>query len=330
MQHIDWPKDEFPRNPLLSPFWLIWIAVAAVIGLSLFILMYHMPARSEGTAIAYCAQDQVFAEPIFQAFEKETLISVRSVFDSEAVKTVGIAHRLIAERSHPHCDVFWGNEEMRTRLLAANKIFRETNGWASFGFRTRRIVINTNRVTLGSAPRSLSELTNAIWRGKIALANPQFGTTSTHFHALRQHWGPARWEAWCRGLAANKPFLVDGNSVVVKLVGLGEAWVGLTDSDDIIAGKREAMPIAALPINSETLVIPNTVGVIRGAPNTDAADRLYDYLLGPQVAERLVAEGALEGVSISNISVPTLKVNWTDLLGDLEATTVKLNEIFLK
>ena len=252
------------------------------------------------------------------------------MFDSEAVKTVGIAHRLLAERGHPHCDVFWGNEEMRTRLLAANKIFRETNGWTSFGFRTRRIVINTNKMALGSAPRSLLELTNAIWRGKIAMANPQFGTTSTHFHALRQHWGPARWEAWCRGLAANKPFLVDGNSVVVKLVGAGEAWLGLTDSDDIAAGKREGMPIAALPVNSETLVIPNTVGVVRGTANTEAADRLYDYLLGPQVAERLVAEGALEGVSISSIPIPTLKVNWTDLLGDLEATTVKLNEIFLR
>ena len=38
-------------------------------------------------------------------------------------------------------------------------------------------------------------------------------------------------------MAANKPFLVDGNSVVVKLVGKGEAWVGLTDSDDIADGQ---------------------------------------------------------------------------------------------
>ena len=77
---------------------------------------------------------------------------------------------------------------------------------------------------------------------------PQFGTTATHFHALRQHWGDARWEAWCRALAANKPFLVDGNSVVVKMVGRGEAWIGLTDSDDIAAGQAEGLPIAALPM----------------------------------------------------------------------------------
>ncbi len=53
------------------------------------------------------------------AFEKETGIKVKAVYDSEAVKTVGLANRLLAERSHPQCDVFWGNEEMRTRQLAA-------------------------------------------------------------------------------------------------------------------------------------------------------------------------------------------------------------------
>jgi hypothetical protein len=31
--------------------------------------------------------------------------------------------------------VFWGNEEMRTRQLAAQGVFRETNGWAAFGHR---------------------------------------------------------------------------------------------------------------------------------------------------------------------------------------------------
>ena len=138
---------------------------------------------------------------------KQTGIKVRAVYDSEAVKTVGLANRLLAERSHPQCDVFWGNEELRTRQLAAQDVFRETNGWAAFGYRSRRIVINTNQLSLAAAPRSLLELTNDAWRGKVALAYPQFGTTATHFHALRQHWGDERWQAWCRALAANKPLL---------------------------------------------------------------------------------------------------------------------------
>ena len=69
------------------------------------------------------------------------------------------------------------------------------------------------------------------------MANPQFGTTAAHFQALRQYWGEAKWESWCRALAANRPLLVDGNSVVVKFVAQGEALVGLTDSDDIADGQ---------------------------------------------------------------------------------------------
>jgi iron(III) transport system substrate-binding protein len=280
--------------------------------------------------VAYCAQDEDFALPILNDFEKETGVKVRAVYDSEAVKTVGLANRLLAERRRPQCDLFWGNEEMRTRRLAAQGVFRATNGWAAFGYRTRRIVINTNKLPAAAAPRSIVELTNAAWRGKFALAMPQFGTTSTHFHVLRQVWGEARWLAWCRALAANQPMLVDGNSVVVKLVGGGEAWLGLTDSDDIAAARREGLPVAAMPVTEETLLIPNTVAVTRNAPHPEAAQRLFDFLQRPGVVQRLVAAQALDAVSPATLTTPTLKVNWDDLLHDLDTTTRDLNQIFLR
>jgi iron(III) transport system substrate-binding protein len=290
----------------------------------------RMIAPKQEVVIIYTSQDQEYAEPILREFEKQTGITVKTVFDSEAVKTVGIANRLLAERLHPRCDVFWGNEEMRTRLLAMQKVFRETNGWSTFGYRSRRIVINTNHVSFASLPHSLLDLTNRTWHGKLAFANPQFGTTATHFHALRQYWGPDLWESWCLGLVTNRPLLVDGNSVVVKLVGRGEAWLGLTDSDDIAAGQAEGMPITALLISPETLLIPNTVAIVRGSAHAEAAQKLSDYLQQRQIVSRLVAAGALEGVSAAAVSAPTLKVDWNELLKNLDQTTAKLNETFLR
>jgi iron(III) transport system substrate-binding protein len=174
------------------------------------------------------------------------------------------------------------------------------------------------------------ELTNEAWRGKLALAYPQFGTTSTHFHTLRQLWGDPKWEGWCRGIAANKPFLVDGNSVVVKLVGAGEAALGLTDSDDIAVGQKQGFPIVELPMNEETLLIPNTVGVVRGAPHPVSAQTLYEFLQQGPVVQTLVKANALEGTSASVIPVKTLVVDWAPLLRDLEKTTATLNAIFLR
>jgi iron(III) transport system substrate-binding protein len=284
--------------------------------------------HQEPTVIVYCAQDQVFAEPLLAEFTRQTGIKARAVFDSEAVKTVGLANRLLAEKDHPQCDIFWGNEELRTRQLAARGVFRATNGFTVFGFRSRRIVINTNKVSLTEAPRTLAELTNAVWRGKVALAYPMFGTTATHFLALRQRWGDGPWQAWCRALQANKPFLVDGNSVVVKLVGQGEAWIGLTDSDDIAGGIREGLPLAAMPLSLETLLIPNTVAVVRGAPHPAEAEQMFQFLQRPEVAERLVKEAALEGARASQRE--GLQVDWPALLADLDSATETMKQLFLR
>jgi iron(III) transport system substrate-binding protein len=323
----------------------LWLAGAVLFGLAfavawgLSIYERYQPAEK---VVLYCAQDQVFAEPILAEFTKQTGILVKPVFDSEAVKTVGLANRLLAEREHPVCDVFWGNEEFRTRQLAAASIFQETNGLAVFGQRSRRLVVNTNRIrnqpspnqstlqpmataSLITPPASLVELTNSRWRGRVSFAFPLFGTASTHFNALRQHWGESNWMAWCQALAANQPFIEEGNSHVVQRVARGEAWVGLTDSDDIESGRREGLPVAALPLTPELLLIPNTVAIVRNAPHPMAAQKLFKYLRGSGVREQLVAAAALEA---DTPTLTTLQPDWTALLHDLDRATDQLKEVF--
>jgi iron(III) transport system substrate-binding protein len=287
--------------------------------------------RGARFVVIYTSQDEVFAEPILQEFQKETGIEVRPVYDSEAVKTVGLVNRLLTERNNPRCDVFWNNEEFRTRQLAAHGVFRETNGWTHLGWRTRRIVFNTHLLTAATAPRAFSDATNPMWRGKGAAAYPLFGTTATHFHALRQLWGDDGWQKWCRALAANHPFLVDGNSVVVKQVSRGEAWFGFTDSDDIAGAQREGFPVAAMPVTPETLLIPNTVGVIRNCPHPEAAERLFEFISNPKVSQQLAGLGALEGATLGPAqSSEGLQVDWDKLLRDLEAATAETKQIFLR
>lgn len=280
--------------------------------------------------VVYCAQDQVYAEPLFREFQRQTGITVKPLFDSEAMKTVGLANRLLAERQHPQADFYWGNEELRTRQLAAREVFHPTNAWTPLGYRSRRIVINTNLLAAADAPTSLLELTNARWRGKVSLAYPLFGTTATHFLALRQHWGETNWLAWSRALVANQPFLEEGNSGVVRRVGRGAALVGLTDSDDITAGQREGLPVAALPLTAEQLLIPNTLSITRGARHEPAAHRLGEWLRKPETLRRLVADGALEGADPREVVIPTLQPEWEALLRDLERGTEQIKAIFLR
>ena len=323
----NWPKDFFGRGEIeMQLMWFIVpVILLAAAWWSLRKPSSSAPSRNE--VIVYAAQDQVFAEPMLKEFEQQTGIRVRTVFDSEAAKTVGLANRLLAEQKHPQCDVFWGNEELRTRQLAAMGVFRATNGWASFGYRSRRLALREGGSAV-PAPSSWSDLTNAAYRGKISMAYPLFGTTATHFMALRQHWGESNWLAWCRALAANKPFIVDGNSVAVKFLVRGEAAVALTDSDDIAAEIREGAKLHALPMSGETLLIPNTVAVVNGCPHPDAAQKLFEFLQTSAVTERLIAVHALEGAWSNDVWTSTLHPDWDALVRDLNKATEQMQEIF--
>jgi ABC-type Fe3+ transport system substrate-binding protein len=117
---------------------------------------------------------------------------------------------------------------------------------------------------------------------------------------------------------------------VVKLVGAGEAAIGLTDSDDIAVGQKQGSPIGELPMNEETLLIPNTAGVVRGAPHPESAQMLFDFLQQEAVVRTLVNASALEGASAQAVPAKTLPVDWEPLLKDLERTTTTLNAIFLR
>jgi iron(III) transport system substrate-binding protein len=277
------------------------------IALAVLALILMGCGQSGRVVIVYTSQDQVYAEPILAEFTRQTGIKVLPVFDSESVKTAGLVQRLIAEKDCPVADIFWSNEEMLSRQLIARGVL-DLNHIAYVGQRTRRIVINTNKVSLADAPRSLREFTDPQWRGKIAMAYPVYGTTAAHMARIREAWGDEKWKDWCAKVAANKPFIVDGNSVVVKLVGAGEAWIGLTDSDDVAAGLRNGLPIAAVPIdpkfNDEFLRIPNTIAIVNGSAAEQGAQAFYTFAQSEKTLAALVAVNALESVEPgSSISI---------------------------
>ena len=122
--------------------------------------------------VVYTSVDQVYAQEVFQAFTRETGLKVRPLFDTEEAKTLGLVHRLVAERDHPQADVFWNGECARTawlnekgliqpfRALSAEGIdmaWRDSkDGWTGFAARARVIVYNTDKVK--SPPKTLQDL----------------------------------------------------------------------------------------------------------------------------------------------------------------------------
>jgi iron(III) transport system substrate-binding protein len=71
--------------------------------------------------------------------------------------------------------------------------------------------------------------------------------------------------------------------------------VGVTDTDDAISEVKAGRPVVIIFPDQQagkpgTLFIPNTLALIKNAPNPDGGRNLIDFLLSPAVEKRL-AEG---------------------------------------
>jgi iron(III) transport system substrate-binding protein len=261
--------------------------------------------------VVYTSVDQPVAEPILREFERKTGIKVDVQTDTEATKSAGLAARLQAEKANPQADVWWGNEVFHTINLAESGVlaayesasakdipqqFKDPqHRWAGYCLRARVLAVST---AAGAPPdvknvTGLEAMRTPAFRNRIAMARPSAGTTGGHVSALYALWGNEKADAFFRDLRGNGVKLLGGNSVVADQVGQGTVWVGMTDNDDVDAGKKAGGQLEMVlpdqgPQGHGTLTIPCTVGLVAGAKHTDAAKKLIDYLLSAEVERKLI------------------------------------------
>lgn len=278
--------------------------------LSVGLLLTACRPAAKQEVVVYTALDQEFSESHFDSYHKQTGVTVVPKYDTEANKTVGLTEALLAEKDRPRCDVFWNNEILNTlRLQKAGLLsayqpkhqdeypaaFRAADDtWFGFAARARILLVNTDLLAEGERPTSIFDLADDKWKGQGGYAKPLFGTTATHAAVLFDELGKERAEAFFTKLQTNAKML-PGNKQVAQAVSSGEIAFGLTDTDDAIVEIQSGRPVAIVyPDQAEdqvgTLFIPNTLAIIQGGPNPEAAQQLVDYLLSAEV-ETALARG---------------------------------------
>lgn len=319
-----------------------------------------------GRVTLYCAQDREFAEPILESLRTSAGLDVATKFDTEAQKSVSLYEEIVRERERPRCDVFWNNEAINTvRLQRAGLLEPITAGpgdfpdwtrpshglWRAFAARPRVLLVNTNLVPVAERPKSLLELTDRKWAGRLAMAKPQFGTTATQAACLFDVLGEGPAKDFYRGLRANEVAVLAGNKPAAEAVADGRYAVGLTDSDDAIGEIDAGRPVVMILPDRDghparprlgTLLIPNTLAVIRGGPNPANAQSLVKELLATATEKRLAEGGgwqvplnsavnaklhpALDGV----LTAKTMAVNWEAAADHWEAAQAFLRDEFAR
>jgi len=272
--------------------------------------------------VVYTSVDQVFSEPVFKEFERQSGVRVQAVFDTEETKSTGVLNRLIAEAKNPRADVFWSGDPVRPFLLIRRGLvepyrspnaagipaqFKASDGaWTGFAARARVLLINRNRLAGRNAPQSVQDLADARWKGEGALAKPLFGTTTMHAAALFSLLGDNEAKTFFRALKANQVRIASSNGEVKRLVAAGEVTFGLADTDDANEALHEGAPVDIVYPDQEgtgTLVMPTAVVLMKGAPHPESGKKLVDFLLSA-TAEGRMAQSAAHMPLRTDVPVP--------------------------
>jgi iron(III) transport system substrate-binding protein len=262
----------------------------------------------QGEVVVYTALDRQFSEPLLDEFTKRTGINVLAQYDTEATKTVGLVNRIRAEKDRPRCDVFWNNEILNTLRLKNEGLLRPCEPeqgqflpetfrdpdkcWYGFAARARVLIVNTDLVKPEEMPGSIRDFADPKWRGRAGLAKPLFGTTASHVACLFALLGKDKASELLMSFKANDVQIVGGNKTCAQMVSAGALAFGFTDTDDALIEKEEGKPVAIVfpdggADQMGTLLLPNTLSLLKDCPHPDAGKKLIDYLLSPEVEARL-------------------------------------------
>jgi iron(III) transport system substrate-binding protein len=270
-------------------------------------------SESKPRVVLYSAQDPEFAEEVLPDFTKQTGLQVATKYDTEANKSVSLYVELIQEKNRPRCDVHWNNEILATIRLDRQGLLEpyespsaaayppwtkaKDHAWQAFAARARVLLVNTQMMPdANKRPRSLLELADPRWKGRVGMAKPQFGTTATQAACLFEVLGLAKAKDYYLALKKNDVQLVPGNKQAAQGVSQGQFAVGMTDTDDAIMEVAAGKPVTIVFPDRDghpdyprmgTLFIPNTLAIIRNCPDPDGARKLVDYLLGEAVEKKL-------------------------------------------
>ena len=259
----------------------------------------------------YVALDQQFSQPLLERFADELGVTLKQKHDAENNKTVGHVTRILEDKEQQRCSVFWNNEIAHTVSLAQKGMLApyespsakdlparwrdKGHRWNAFAARARILIINTALVPdKKDWPTSYKDLTDPKWRGKCAIAKPKTGTTLTHFCSMWQRLGDDGMRQWIEDMQGNDVMFLGSNGATMRAVRDGRAAFAFTDTDDFHVAKQRGFPVACVFPDQEpggigTMLIPNSVALVKNGPDQANAKLLIDKILAKETEALLAA-----------------------------------------
>lgn len=280
-------------------------AIAAALA-ALTLVAAAATAPSATSLTIYSGRDERLVKPILDRFTKETGIKLNVRYGS----STALATTLIEEGSRSPADVFWATEPGTLGLVAGRQLLQRipqstfgkvparfstpSRRWVGTSARSRVLVYNTKALTAPQLPKSVWELTNPRWKGKIGLP-PTNGSFQAFVGATMFLHGEDRVRDWLRGLKDNDVKFFANNTTTVEAVARGDVEVGLVNHYYLynVLASTPGLPIKNHWFRAGdpgSLVLAAGVGVVAATEKDAAAERFVRFLLS-RWAQRFIARG---------------------------------------
>lgn len=257
-------------------------------------------ARREGTVVIYTSLNLKDSVPLTEVFEKKYGVKV-SLWRASSEKVVqrGVtearAHRFspdVFETNGPEMEALY-RENLLDEFYSPTfkdlppEAFPKHRHYVPDRFNFFVIGWNTNLVKPQDVPNSYQDLLDPKWTGKIGME----AGDADWFAAMVKHMGEQKGLEYFRRLAALKPELRTGHTLMAELVAAGEIPLAAS----IYNHNIERLAVKGAPVKwkalDPTFGRPQGIGVAKNAPHPYAALLFADFLLSREGQEIIQQRG---------------------------------------
>ena len=253
------------------------------------------PAVAE-KVVVYSGRSESLVGELFTKMEEELELDIEVQYGS----TSEMATRFLTEGAQSPADIIFAQDSGHLGALAkqgslatlspdllgnVEKRFQSKDGtWIGTSGRLRVLVYDSKQISPEEMPKSLKELSDPKWKGKLGWA-PGNGSFQAHVSVLRNVWGEEETKAWLEGVKSNEPKSYPKNSPQVKAANEGSlviGWVNHYYLHRVDPEGRTAVNYSFPQEDVGNILMVSGAGIRKGSANKAAAEKVLGYLVSKE------------------------------------------------
>lgn len=253
--------------------------------------------KDSGKLVIYNCNTTEWTDPIIKEFEEQTGIKVDIVSGGSGEMFA----RITSEAQNPGGDIIWGGTgDAYLKILDYLQPYESTEKgnimddflvdgdyYYNYVLDPYVIAYNSNIVSEADAPTSWADLLDEKWKGKISLADPSVSSSTFVALSIMQKQLNGDTEMLHSLVVNLDGKLQDGSSAQMKALDNGEYAISCCYEEAALKYVGNGSNMKVVYPSEGTQLGTGGIGIIKGGPNLENAQKFIDFALSKEVCDTL-------------------------------------------